>query len=553
VYVLISTLVLLAIVVSACGSAGIFGGNTVEISMVYGSEKEEWLVPLVDEFNQAKNKTESGATIVVEATPMGSVSSADAIVAETIQPTIWSPASDLYVPVANANWRKGHTADLVDSTLNYLVLSPVVVAMWQPMAEALGWPNTPIGWSDISAMSVSEEGWAAFGYPEWGSFKFGHTHPNFSNSGLVATIAQAYAGAQKQRGLTIEDLKDPAVQEFMADVQNSIIHYGESTGFFANRMFERGPSYLSAAVMYENLIVAQESKRLSGEVPQLPVVAVYPKEGTFWSNHPYAILNAPWVTEEQHEAAEIFEAFLLDRPQQERAIQYGFRPSDPAIPLSFPLDAQHGVDINQPATVLEVPSAEVIIGVQELWSQVKKPVDVVVVMDVSGSMQGNKISAARDSLIDFIELLDDRDRLQIVLFNMVLIDLTPLSPVGEKRQDTIRRVSGIIEEGGTRLYDGTLNAYEQIEQQADPQHIRAVIVLSDGMDTDSGTSLDQLLIRIGATGEESGRSIKIFTIAFGEDADEDVLRRIAEATGGRMFKGDPQSIREIYEEIETFF
>jgi Ca-activated chloride channel family protein len=336
-------------------------------------------------------------------------------------------------------------------------------------------------------------------------------------------------------------------------VQNSIIHYGESTGFFANRMFERGPSYLSAAVMYENLIVAQESKRLSGEVPQLPVVAIYPKEGTFWSNHPYAILNAPWVTEEQHEAAEIFEAFLLDRPQQERAIQYGFRPSDPAIPLSFPLDAQHGVDINQPATVLEVPSAEVIIGVQELWSQVKKPVDVVVVMDVSGSMQGNKISAARDSLIDFIELLDDRDRLQIVLFNMVLIDLTPLSPVGEKRQDTIRRVSGIIEEGGTRLYDGTLNAYEQIEQQADPQHIRAVIVLSDGMDTDSGTSLDQLLIRIGATGEESGRSIKIFTIAFGEDADEDVLRRIAEATGGRMFKGDPQSIREIYEEIETFF
>jgi Ca-activated chloride channel family protein len=552
-HILVATLILTAFVFSACGPGRIIGGNTVEISMVYGSEKEEWLVPLVEEFNQANHKIESGATISVVATPMGSVSSADAIVAETIQPTIWSPASDIYVPVANANWRKSHASDLTDTNLNYLVLSPVVIAMWQPMAEALGWPDTPIGWSDISALAISDEGWAEFGYPEWGTFKFGHTHPNFSNSGLVATIAQAYAGADKQRGLNSEDLSDTAVHEFMAEVQNSIIHYGKSTGFFANRMFERGPSYLSAAVMYENLVVAQESKRLSGEVSQLPVVAIYPKEGTFWSNHPFAILNAAWVSDEQREAAELFEAYLLDRPQQERAVQYGFRPADPAIPLSTPLDAQHGVDIAQPATVLEVPSAEVIIGVQDLWSQVKKPVDVVVVMDVSGSMQGKKISAARDSLISFIKLLDDRDRLQIVLFNLDLIDLTPLSPVGEKREDTSRRVSGIIEQGGTRLYDAILHGYEQVEGEADPEHIRAVVILSDGMDTDSSMNLEGLLETIGATGEESGRSIKIFTIAFGDDADEELLRRIAESTGGRMYKGDPASIRDIYIEIETFF
>jgi Ca-activated chloride channel family protein len=552
-YVLLSFSVAASMALSACGSGGFLGGNQVEVSIVYGSEKQEWLEPLVEEFNQARNETESGATIVVEATPMGSVASADAIVSEAIQPTVWSPASDVYIPVANAAWRKTHSADLVDSKLNNLVLSPVVIAMWRPMAEALGWPDTPIGWSDISAMSISEEGWAAYGYPEWGSFKFGHTHPNFSNSGLVSVIAQAYAGAQKQRGLTVEDLRAPALQEFMSAVQSSIIHYGESTGFFAVRMFERGPSYLSAAVMYENLVVAQESKRLSGESSQLPVVAIYPEEGTFWSNHPYAILNAPWVDAEQRAAAEIFEAYLLDRPQQERAIQYGFRPADPSIPLTSPLDAQHGVDINQPATVLEVPSAEAISAVQDLWSQVKKPVDVTVVMDVSGSMEGDKIAAARESLITFIELLDDRDRLQITLFNMELIDLTALSPVGEKRADTIRRVSGIVEEGGTRLYDGALKGYQDLENNADPGHIRAVVVLSDGRDTDSGMNMSQLLDYIGASGEESGRSIKVFTIAFGDDADEEILRNIAESTGGRMYKGDPASIRDVYIEIETFF
>ena len=420
------------------------------------------------------------------------------------------------------------------------------------MAETLGWPDEPLGWADIAELSTSEEGWAAYGYPEWGEFKLGHTHPNHSNSGIVSIIAETYAGTGKQRDLTMDDLSDPGVRDFVAAVESSIIHYGRSTGFFASRMFERGPSYLSAAVMYENLVVAQESKRISGESFQLPVVAIYPKEGTFWSNHPYAILNAPWVTVEQREAAEAFETFLLDRPQQLRALEYGFRPADPSIPLTAPLDAAHGVDPSQPKTVLEVPSAEVIAGIEQLWREVKKPVDVVVVMDVSGSMGGEKISAARTSLIEFINLLDGRDRLQIILFDDELITLTPMSQLSDKREDVTRRVSGIVEGADTRLYDAMELAYEEIEANGDPDHIRAIVVLSDGQDTASELSLGQLLPVIHAQ-SESGTGTKIFTIAFGGDADKDVLQQIAEPTGGKLYEGDPKTIREVYADIATFF
>jgi Ca-activated chloride channel family protein len=537
---------------SCPGGIPIIGGGKVTITIYYGSEKEEWLEPLVAEYNAQKNKTEEGSTIVVEATPMGSIESADGIVDGTIQPTVWSPASSIYIPVANAGWKQSHAEDLVVGKPEDLVLSPVVIAMWQPMAETLGWPDKPLGWADIAQLSTSEEGWAAYGYPEWGEFKLGHTHPNHSNSGIVSIIAETYAGTGKQRDLSMEDLADPAVRDFVAAVESSIIHYGRSTGFFAQRMFERGPSYLSAAVMYENLIVAQESKRLSGESMQLPVVAIYPKEGTFWSNHPYAILNAPWVTDEQREVAEAFEAFLLDRPQQLRALEYGFRPADPSIPLTAPLDAAHGVDPSQPKTVLEVPSAEVIAGMEQLWREVKKPVDVVVVMDVSGSMGGQKISAARTSLIEFINLLDDRDRLQIILFDDKLITLTPMSPLGDKREDVTRRVSGIVEGDDTRLYDAVKLAYEELEANGDPDHIRAIVVLSDGQDTASELPLGQLLPIIHAQGE-SGTGTKIFAIAFGGDADKDVLQQIAEPTGGKLYEGDPNTIREVYADIATFF
>lgn len=546
-----------AMVLTGCGQSTqpltLIGGKTMTVSIVYGSEKQAWLEPLVKQYNNAKHKTPQGSIIVVSATPMGSIESVDAIASEQLKPVVWSPASSVYVPVANSEWRKSHSGDLIQGNLNDLVLSPVIVAMWRPMAEALGWPNKAIGWAGIAQLSISDQGWAAYGYPEWGKFKFGHTHPNHSNSGIVSILAQVYAGAGKQRGLTLNDVNNPTVKDFVTQVESSIIHYGVSTGFFAERMFDRGPSYLSAAVMYENLVVAQETKRLAGASAQLPVVAIYPKEGTFWSNHPYVVLNAPWVTDEHKAAAQDFEKFLLDKPQQLTALEYGFRPADPAIPLGAPLDAQHGVDMAQPQTVLEVPSAEVIQAAQQLWRGAKKPVDVVLVIDTSGSMKGEKINSARNSLIQFIDLLDARDRLQVVTFNSQITTLIPLAPVGDKGEEAKRRVSGIIEGGNTMLYDATLSACNDLKANGDPEHIRAVVVLTDGLDTASQQSLDQLLAQIGATGEESGTSIKLFTIAYGGDADKDILKRIAESTGGRQYNSDPSTINQVYGDIATFF
>ncbi|MFZ5878323.1 MAG: extracellular solute-binding protein [Chloroflexota bacterium] len=551
---ILAMITILTLLVSACGSLGnLLPGETVKVSIVYGSEKKEWLEPLVQQFNDAHHKTADGGTILVEAVAMGSIESVRGIIEGTLQPTVWSPASSVYIPVANAEWKKSHADDLVTGAPNDLVLSPVVIAMWRPMAQALGWPDKALGWEDIARLASSEEGWSEYGHPEWGPFKFGHTHPAYSNSGIVSIIAETYAGLGKQRGLTESDLKSAELKEFMTGVESSVIHYGTSTGFFGERMFERGPSYLSAAVLYENLIVAQESRRLNGQSSQVPVVAVYPREGTFWSNHPYVIVNAPWVTPEQKEAAQAFEAFLLDRPQQLKALEYGFRPADPSIPLSAPLDAQHGVDTNQPQTILEVPTAPVIEGIQALWRQTKKPVDLIVVMDISGSMEGDKITSARSSLMQFVEKMDDRDRLRIDLFSDGVTTLTPLTPIGDKRQSVIDSVSGIFETGNTSLYDAILKAYADMQAEGDPSHIRAIIVLSDGQDTVSTASLAEVVERIQASESEGGNAIKVFTIAFGDDADKSILEAIANPSGGRQYDSSPETIQKIYDEIATFF
>jgi len=174
-------------------------------------------------------------------------------------------------------------------------------------------------------------------------------------------------------------------------------------------------------------------------------------------------------------------------------------------------------------------------------------------MDISGSMEGDKITSARSSLMQFVQKLDDRDRLRIDLFSSDMSTLTPLTPLGGKRQQVLDSVSGIFEQGNTSLYDATLRAYQDLQAEGDPKHIRAVVVLTDGQDTASSATLQQVVDQIQASESEGGNAIKIFTIAFGDDADKEVLKSIANPSGGKQYDSSPETIQKIYDEIATFF
>ena len=181
--------------------------GSLELVFPYGSEKEKWINDVTREFNRSNAKTKSGKTIFVRALPMGSGETIDNILSGRLQAHLASPASGAFIKLGNAESRSKTGKDLIASTDN-LVLSPVVIAMWKPMAEAIGWGKKPLGWADILALSRNEKEWEAYGYPQWGKFKFGHTHPEYSNSGLISLFAEAYAASGKTAGLTLADLNN---------------------------------------------------------------------------------------------------------------------------------------------------------------------------------------------------------------------------------------------------------------------------------------------------------------------------------------------------------
>ena len=149
--------------------------------------------------------------------------------------------------------------------------------------------------------------------------------------------------------------------------------------------------------------------------------------------------------------------------------------------------------------------------------------------------------------------MDERDQLEVITFSSDIITLSPLSPLGPKRDDVARHVAGIVEGGETSLYDTALQAYTDLKQHGDPKHIRAIVLLTDGQDTHSTATLQDAVAQFSNTSEEGGNAIKMFTIGFGKDADKDVLKQLADPTGGKQYDSDPQTINQIYGDIATFF
>jgi Ca-activated chloride channel family protein len=524
-------------------------GN-VTLTFTYGSEKEEWIKDVTAAFNREDHHLADGRSIVVDAIPMGSGDCIDELLQESRKADITSPASAAFIKLGNAESRTKTGKDLVPSTEN-LVLSPVVIAMWKPMAEAIGYGKKPVGWSDILALARDQRGWATYGHPEWGPFRFGHTSPESSNSGLIAILAEVYAATGKKNGLTMADVEQPKTAEFVTGIEQSVVHYGSSTGFFGKKMFANGPQYLSAAVMYENMVIESYSSKY--QLP-MPVVAIYPKEGTFWSDHPVGIVDRPWVTAEKKEAAKAYLDYLLAKPQQAKALPYGFRPASVDVAVGAPIDAEHGVDPKEPQTTLEVPPADVMHAILALWHEHKKHANITLVFDRSGSMnKDQKMDNARAAALQLAGDLGEDDQFSLLPFNNKPAWALRGTKMREGRENAKSTIAGLYASGGTALYDSIAEAYDAHLQSSeqDSEKISAIVVLTDGDDTDSNMALEELLKRIRFDNER--HTIRVFTIAYGDDAKKDVLQQIADATQAKFYVGNQQNIRQVLREIATFF
>jgi Ca-activated chloride channel family protein len=501
------------------------------------------------------------------------------------RPVIWSPAASSWGGVLDQHRADAGKKPYVTTPGRSFMLTPLVIAMPKPMAEALGYPNTPLGFADVLALAQNPAGWAAKGHPEWGPFRFGKTNPNFSTSGLNETIAQYYAGTGKTRDLTLEDLARPDVAAYARAVESVVVHYGDTTLTFLNNLYRsdrRGDpfGYASAVAVEEKSIVDYNSGNPTGILspgqvprkPRVPLVAIYPKEGTLFSDNPLIVLNSPWVSKRQAAAPRKFSSFVTEKRNQRQVLKFGFRPGNPAVALGSPITKANGLDPNQPQTTLEVPKPPVLAGVINQWNQVRKQARVLLVVDVSGSMGdqadpktgATKLDLVKKAALAALDQFQPGDDVGLRIFSTGISDteptdykdLVPIGPVSANKADLASNIRRLRPTQGTPLYTVTHDSYQKMTTEFDAARINAVVLLTDGRNEDDRNNDLQGLLRYlrSANEGETTKAVRVFPIAYGGDADEATLMRIAEATNAAEYSAvDPTTIVSVFNAVVSNF
>jgi len=339
--------------------------GAVEIGIAYGTEKKRWLENAVDQFAS----TSEGKNIKVNLIPMGSLEGAQSILAGNKQIQVWSPASAAYKDIFLEEWSVKYSGNPIYKE-DALALTPMVFVMWDERYQAFIQKYKAMNFSTIAQALQEKTGWEGIAQkPEWGLFKFGHTHPNQSNSGLLTLVLMAYDYHKKTKGLTLHDILDPGFQDWMKSIENGISSFPNSTGNLMREMILKGPSSYDAVFVYESVAI-DYLKSAEGRWGNLKII--YPQYN-MWNENPYYIIQAPWVSSDQHDAAEAFLKFLLSDQVQKDSLNHGFRPGNPTVPIKFAGSpfvqyATFGLRVDL-SNVAEPPRAEVINNLLASWQR----------------------------------------------------------------------------------------------------------------------------------------------------------------------------------------
>ncbi|MEV0743323.1 substrate-binding and VWA domain-containing protein [Streptomyces sp. NPDC050549] len=528
------------------------------------------------------------------------------------EPDVWSPASRAWLAVARQRATAAAKKRLPEMAGQSVVTSPLTIAMPRPMAEALGWPEKKIDWKELAAYAAQPDFWKSKGHPEWGDFKLGKTNPQYSTSGLNATIGVFFTEIGTTGEMNPEDLDDPKARTVVRSIENAAVHYGDTTLTFLSNLRRAdddgdATSYISAVTVEENSVVAYNKGYPCGSQsndpqcavapakltpPKTLLVAFYPTDTTstatdgsasqtLYSDHPYIELNG--IAQAKKKVADDFQKFLTSDTAISRFTRLGFRTAQGKVTTQ--LTPANGVLGDKKLTAQSTPAPDVLDKMLAAWRELRKPANVLTVIDTSGSMDWgirsgtNEKAQGEPSRLDLVKqaqgpLFDgftDRDKVGLWTFAKEVKHVSPLQAMGSgtnsHRKDLKAGIDDLQATGATSLNQAVADAVDSLRAQWDPHAINAVVVLTDGNNDPqyAPPAFNQLRKKL----TDTSKPVRVFTIAYGKDADtrtdpdsctdskktcETYLQEIAELSHARTYNArDPKTISNILTNVISNF
>ncbi len=537
----------------ACSEGDIFGpdggANTPlkQINVAYDPNKAGLFEDLLKVYNTQAPVKVNGIELEIP-DMLDAVSSGELVAV--------SPDSSVWLEGIDDAWRQANpdAPSIIGTTIRYAT-TPVVIATWRGREGELG-AGKGGGWATLLQRASQDPG-----------YRWSHGSPRASASGLLAVTAEFYAGAKKSFGLTKADADRQEVRSYVAQIEKTIARYGgESDAALVEYLLREGESALSATVMPE-ASVFEFNQRSRGA----RLYAIQPTEGTLMLDHPLVLLETADLTPDQRRAFLDFARFLGGSEGQAIVAKHGFRPVDLAYDMAKSPLASAGLSTLQPQ-LLQMPSPGILAYLKGAWaSGLKRRANIILVMDVSGSMEGDKLGRARDALVSFLKQVpSDDERIGLVTFASDYQEKVPLGRLGDNRQQLLNAAEQLTAGGNTAFFYAVWRAYLSLSQRIDPDRINVVVAMTDGQENASKNFSQTEVFGVGrvpqivaASAKDvsplvralkgTGAGIQVFTVGYGADADMTVLSPLAGSFGGQAYQADPATIRKLYELISQNF
>lgn len=201
---------------------------------------------------------------------------------------------------------------------------------------------------------------------------------------------------------------------------------------------------------------------------------------------------------------------------REEQIDIALHPEAEAVAAGNACDLTVLVHIKAPQSMVKADSGP-------SSNRLRAPVDMVAVLDVSGSMAGTKLGLLKRAISFVIGSLSPADRLSVVVFSSTSRRLFPLICMSQEGQRSARRViDRLICSGGTNIGDGVRKGVKILQDRRERNPVAGIMLLSDGQDT----------FCMSNERHEFGSNFPIHAFGFGVDHDSATMHRIAEDSGG---------------------
>ncbi|MFD5863808.1 substrate-binding domain-containing protein [Agromyces sp. NPDC127015] len=550
----------------------------IALTVLSSNENAELIARLVDGYN-AQPRSVDGRCVDATVTKQTSSTAATAAAggfpgtAADDKPTVWVPDASSWLAVAQDS---GGAAN-VPTEGTSIGSSAIVLAMPQPLADAIGWSETRPTWNDVFNAARDDATWSWLSHPEWGTFKLGKTSPLMASSGQAAMLAEFGSEAGSVAELTTSQIRDPEVMDAVRQDELATSHYmATPERFLAQaRLSEKEGSiadFLSGVIVdektvwdYNRGITSPDGvSRTESTPPGERLVPIYPSDGYYVADNPFTVLAGPWVDASEKEAAADLLRFAGTKQGQQIVRASGYHDLNGELD---PVVSEVGLLPERPSGALAFPGREMLAAIDSTFPDVRKRAEVLFLVDVSGSMEekiatgDTKLAAAKAAIEKALGHFTKGDNIGLAAFSAVDDGpITPglVSPVADARTERtkfLEALGGLKPIEFTPLYAAVDSFAKERAEAWDPERINAIVLLSDGKNETLGpgtTTKKQMLADLERMHDDT--PVLVFTLAYGANADTASLREISTATGAQFYDAtDPTKVADVLGELVTSF